>query len=62
MAEIAADKLRRRFYVVSSADLMASKTFAVRKFAAALHRLMTLKTSVVRVLPVRNAEIYAFTA
>lgn len=62
MTEIAADKLRRRFDVVPSADLMASKTFAARKSAAAFHRLMTLETSVMRVLPVRNAEADAFAA
>lgn len=63
MAEIAADKLRRWFYIVSSADLMASKTFTARKSAAVVfHRLMALKTSIVRVLPVRNGKADAFAA
>lgn len=62
MAEIPADDLRRRFYVVSSADLMASKTFTVRKSAAAFHRLMALETSIVRVLTVRNRKTDAFAA
>lgn len=63
MAEIAADKLRRWFYVVSSADLMARKTFTARKSAAVVfHRLMALKTSIVRVLTIRNGKADAFAA
>lgn len=63
MAEITADKLRRRFYIVPAANLMASKTFPARKSAAVVfHRLMALETSVMCVLPVRNGKTNAFAA
>lgn len=60
--EISRDRLFRRRDVVSAADLVTGKTFSARKFAASLHRRMTLETSVMRRLTIRNAEINAFAA
>lgn len=61
MIEITRDRLRRRDIVFAS-RLMASKTFAVGKTAAAFHRRMTLETSVMRGLRIRNAESRAASA
>lgn len=62
MIEIASDRLRRRRDVVLASRLMASETFAVRKTAAAFHRRMTLETSIMRGLRIRNRKRRAASA